>query len=133
MYKDDSNTTQVVDFDSSVIPINTPAKKKSGIDIVFENIYYSVEVVDETKPSFVPCQKTYKQKQILKKISGIFKAGSCDAIMGASGAGKTTLLNILACRIDCAQGGKLYANNMPYNYDLFGEFANYVMQSDVLM
>ena len=53
--------------------------------------------------------------------------------MGASGAGKTTLLNILACRINPSEGGKLYANNMPYNYELFGEFANYVMQSDVLM
>ena len=53
--------------------------------------------------------------------------------MGASGAGKTTLLNILSCRIDYAEGGKLYANNMSYNYDMFGEFANYVMQSDVLM
>jgi ABC-type lipoprotein export system ATPase subunit len=36
--------------------------------------------------------------------------------MGASGAGKTTLLNILACRIDHIEGGKLYANTMPYNY-----------------
>ncbi len=69
----------------------------------------------------------------MKDISGIFKAGSCDAIMGASGAGKTTLLNILACRIDFSESGKLYANNMTYNYDLFGDFANYVMQSDVLM
>jgi len=32
--------------------------------------------------------------------------------MGASGAGKTTLLNILACRIDHIEGGKLYANTM---------------------
>lgn len=25
------------------------------------------------------------------------------------------------------------ANNIPYGYKLFGDFANYVMQSDVLM
>ena len=53
--------------------------------------------------------------------------------MGASGAGKTTLLNLLACRITPDQGGKLYANNLNYSYQNFGDFANYVMQSDVLM
>lgn len=53
--------------------------------------------------------------------------------MGASGAGKTTLLNILACRINPDQGGKLYANNLEYDYYSFGDFANYVMQSDILM
>lgn len=56
----------------------------------------------------------------MKNVSGIFKAGECTAIMGASGAGKTTLLNILACRINYVEGGKLWANNMPYDYDLFG-------------
>ena len=53
--------------------------------------------------------------------------------MGASGAGKTTLLNLLACRITPDQGGNLYANNLKYSYQNFGDFANYVMQSDVLM
>jgi len=72
-------------------------------------------------------------KEILKNISGIFKTGQITAIMGASGAGKTTLLNILACRIPYDQGGRLYANSLQYNYDSFGDFANYVMQSDVLM
>jgi ABC-type multidrug transport system ATPase subunit len=32
-------------------------------------------------------------------VSGIFKPGELNVIMGASGAGKTTLLNILAGRI----------------------------------
>ncbi len=53
--------------------------------------------------------------------------------MGASGAGKTTLLNLLACRIKSDSGGKLYANKLEYDYENFGDFANYVMQSDVLM
>ena len=53
--------------------------------------------------------------------------------MGASGAGKTTLLNILACRIQSLNEGKLYANNLQYDYNNFGDFANYVMQTDVLM
>lgn len=54
------------------------------------------------------------------------------AILGASGAGKTSLLNILACRIDKEQG-ELRANSTKYDYESFGDFANYVMQTDVLM
>lgn len=53
--------------------------------------------------------------------------------MGASGAGKTTLLNVLACRIKPSQGAKLYANNFEYDSKSFGNFANYVMQTDRLM
>ena len=52
--------------------------------------------------------------------------------MGASGAGKTTLLNVLACRAGEKQG-ILRANNMEYSFINFGDFANYVMQNDVLM
>lgn len=73
--------------------------KKYGIDIVFENISYSVQIPDDTQKSLLPCKQAYKEKPILKNVSGLFKAGHSTAIMGASGAGKTTLLNILACRI----------------------------------
>jgi len=54
--------------------------------------------------------------------------------MGSSGAGKTSLLNVIACRIGVGEDqGKLWANNKNYNYEDFGDFANYVMQADVLM
>ena len=52
--------------------------------------------------------------------------------MGTSGAGKTSLLNILACRSK-RSSGKLYANNLEYTFDEFGNFANYVMQDDILL
>ena len=52
--------------------------------------------------------------------------------MGASGAGKTTLLNLIACRINI-QTGTIMANNTTYNYENFRNFANYVMQTDILM
>ena len=49
--------------------------------------------------------------------------------MGASGAGKTTLLNALACRLEANQlDGSITANKQPYDFDRFGDFANYVMQ-----
>ena len=75
----------------------------------------------------------------MKGISGIAKAGEATAIMGASGAGKTTLLNILACRIPITEGktgdasGKIFANNLEYKFDDFGDFGNYVMQNDILL
>jgi ABC-type multidrug transport system ATPase subunit len=57
--------------------------------------------------------------------------------MGASGAGKTSLLNILACRIDKSSTvsieGKLLVNGNSYDFTNFGDFANYVMQTDILM
>lgn len=57
--------------------------------------------------------------------------------MGASGAGKTSLLNILACRIDKSStvdiSGELLINSKPYDFGSFGDFANYVMQTDILM
>ena len=65
-------------------------------------------------------------------MSGIFKSGELNVIMGASGAGKTTLLNILAGRIT-EFSGQLLANDKPYDFHSFGDFANYVMQGDVMM
>ena len=56
------------------------------------------------------------------------------AIMGASGAGKTTLLNVIACRIKSKSlTGFISANGMDYDFDTFGDFANYVTQKDILM
>jgi len=75
-----------------------------------------------------------KDKLLLNNLSGICKAGKLTAIMGASGAGKTTLLNVLACRIQCSKlVGSLTANRTPYSFEIFGDFANYVMQQDLLM
>lgn len=54
--------------------------------------------------------------------------------MGASGAGKTTLLNVLACRVSGKLlQGEILANGKQYTFENFGDFANYVMQTDVLM
>lgn len=71
-----------------------------GIDIVFENVSYSVEVEKERKGCGLPFFKEYQQKIVIHDVSGVCKAGEVTAIMGASGAGKTTLLNIMACKID---------------------------------
>ncbi len=68
--------------------------------------------LDKTKKSKFPFTKEYKDKVILKDLSGVFKARETTAIMGASGAGKTTLLNILTCNLKCDKNGKIFANNL---------------------
>ena len=74
------------------------------------------------------------KKTLLNNLSGIFKAGELTAIMGASGAGKTTFLNAIACRIQSKTlTGTLTANGSIYDHDSLGDFANYVMQKDVLL
>jgi ABC-type multidrug transport system ATPase subunit len=106
-----------------------------GVDISFKNVTYSVEIAAEKSQGFtLPCLQKTTKKPLLNNISGIFKAGEVTAIMGASGAGKTTLLNVLACRVSLEnQEGEILANNINYNYEMFGDFANYVMQADVLL
>ena len=71
---------------------------------------------------------------LLNNVSGIFKAGELTAIMGASGAGKTTLLNVLAGRISSRHlSGTMNVNGKSYNFNNFGDFANYVTQKDILI
>lgn len=57
--------------------------------------------------------------------------------IGSSGAGKSTLLNALCKRLStdnkCVLSGSVLANNIPYNHTEFTQFANYVMQDDLLM
>jgi ABC-type multidrug transport system ATPase subunit len=90
---------------------------QKAIDITFENITYSVEVEEKEEGFRLPCSKKYVAKQLLKNVSGIFKAGEVTAIMGASGAGKTTLLNVLACRVPMKLlEGKICANDTEYNF-----------------
>ena len=53
--------------------------------------------------------------------------------MGASGAGKTTFLDIISCKIRLEENnGGISVNGKQYNNQNFGNFANYVMQNDVL-
>lgn len=60
-------------------------------------------------------KKSYRKKQVLKKISLTVKAGECTGIIGANGCGKSTLLKILA-GIEKADGGEVLINNHPVKW-----------------
>lgn len=46
----------------------------------------------------LPWRRKAAQLEILKGISGVFRPGALNALVGVSGAGKTTLLDVLAGR-----------------------------------
>lgn len=56
-----SDNIQLTNFDISLTTLNG-FKRNKGIDIVFQNISYSVNVLDQTQKSVIPCQKTYAKK-----------------------------------------------------------------------
>ncbi|TNV81788.1 hypothetical protein FGO68_gene14291 [Halteria grandinella] len=81
--------------------------------------------------------KTLIKHKILKGVSGLALPGQTTYIMGSSGAGKTSLLNILSDRISKRNGtnieGTVNINDtIPLNDKVFGDFAAYVMQDDIL-
>lgn len=74
---------------------------------------------------------------MLKDCTGYALPGQTLFIMGASGAGKTSLLNALSDRLSLTNGAKITGeiklnDQLDLNQDLFGKFATYVMQDDIL-
>ncbi|OAD62103.1 ATP-binding cassette sub-family G member 1 [Eufriesea mexicana] len=74
---------------------NTPTSAKkledtmdiyNSIFLVFEDITYNAR----------PWILSKRKAELLKNVSGEFRAGELTAIMGLSGAGKSTLMDVLA-------------------------------------
>lgn len=53
---------EVVYFDSSMVNLTSKLDKPKGIDIAFQNISYSVDILDEANSGFLPFQKVFKKK-----------------------------------------------------------------------
>ncbi|KAL0267307.1 UNVERIFIED_CONTAM: hypothetical protein PYX00_009618 [Menopon gallinae] len=101
--------------------------KKARIDLEFSDVHFSV-----MEWSF---RKLPVSKEILKGVSGLFKAGELTAIMGPSGAGKSTLLNVLAGYTSRGAKGRICINGKernPNNTEEFRRFSCYIQQDDYL-
>jgi len=80
----------------------------------------------------------YKEKNILKGVSGMAETGQLLAIMGPTGCGKTSLLNVLAARVPNGSSqfghlrGDVKVNGEVRNEENFRRLSAYVLQDDVL-
>ncbi|KAJ8922757.1 hypothetical protein NQ315_007792 [Exocentrus adspersus] len=94
--------------------------KRPPVDIEFQDLTYTVP------------QGRKGSKMILRSVSGEFKSGQLNAILGPSGSGKSTLLNILAgykCR---GATGSILINGEPRHLKRFRKMSRYIMQDDLI-
>ncbi|KAI8541805.1 hypothetical protein RHMOL_Rhmol08G0090400 [Rhododendron molle] len=70
--------------------------------------------------------------QLLKDVTGTFRAGVLTALMGASGAGKTTLMDVLSGRKTCGIiEGDIRIGGYPKVQDTYVRISGYCKQSDI--
>ncbi|XP_003703130.1 ATP-binding cassette sub-family G member 4 isoform X1 [Megachile rotundata] len=103
------NLDDLMDIDNSVF-------------LVFEDVSY------KARPWILSREKT----ELLKNLSGEFRAGELTAIMGLSGAGKSTLMDVLAGFITSGVTGNIMVNSKARNLDEFRRLSAYIMQNDNL-
>ncbi|XP_073847234.1 ATP-binding cassette sub-family G member 1-like isoform X2 [Musca autumnalis] len=72
----------------------------------------------------------FPPKQILKGLSGEFRAGELTAILGPSGCGKTTLVNVLAGYRIQRTTDKIFIDDRPLDRATFRKICRYVLQED---
>ena len=99
------------------------------IDLVFQNLFYSVEDKVESK-----IQKKEVKKIILNNLTGYFCHGRLTAIMGPSGAGKTSLMEIISGQSKSGiVTGNLFLNGNLSDINAIKKRAAFVFQDDVIL
>ena len=99
------------------------------IDLVFQNLFYSVEDKVESK-----IQKKEVKKIILNNLTGYFCHGRLTAIMGPSGAGKTSLMEIISGQSKSGiVTGNLFLNGNLSDINAIKKRAGFVFQDDVIL
>ncbi|XP_067928023.1 broad substrate specificity ATP-binding cassette transporter ABCG2-like isoform X2 [Watersipora subatra] len=110
---------------SSEVPGEKTFNRYVGSVVSFHNIHYEVD-------ASAGCCK-WSPKEIIKDVSGLFKPGTMNAIMGPTGSGKSSLLDILAARKDpTGLSGEVLINGHPQPGN-FRLMSGYVVQDDVVM
>ena len=99
------------------------------IDLVFQNLFYTVEDKVESK-----IQKKEVKKIILNNLTGYFCHGRLTAIMGPSGAGKTSLMEIISGQSKSGiVTGNLFLNGNLSDINAIKKRAGFVFQDDVIL
>lgn len=94
---------------------------KKSVDIIFENITYSVSLGFRKG-----------QKEILHEISGRLPSQQLIALMGPSGAGKSSLLDVLSGFRLTGVNGIVYINGRVRHLNSFRKCSAYITQDDRL-
>uniref|UniRef100_A0A146KYL8 Protein scarlet n=2 Tax=Lygus hesperus TaxID=30085 RepID=A0A146KYL8_LYGHE len=76
-------------------------------------------------------KKIVTRTKLLRKVSGIAKAGKLCAIMGPSGSGKTTLLTAIGQRNSGDIRGEILLNGRPVTKDMMIKMSCFVPQKDL--
>ncbi len=85
------DTNEFIQDHGRIIP-----EKLKG-DIIFENVWFSYEDTDQTKPAA-------QTEWILKELSFSVKAGQTLALIGATGAGKSSVVNLIGRQYEFQKG-----------------------------
>ncbi|GJU43203.1 ABC transporter G family member 39-like protein isoform X1 [Tanacetum coccineum] len=98
------------------------------LSLAFNHVSYFIDVPAEMKARGVKDDRL----QLLKDVSGAFRAGILTALTGVSGAGKTTLMDVLAGRKTGGyMEGSIFLSGFPKNQATFARVSGYCEQNDI--
>ncbi|XP_077271586.1 ATP-binding cassette sub-family G member 4 [Temnothorax americanus] len=107
--------------DAGMSPDTAHNNNEESIDIIFENITYTVSLGFRRG-----------EKEILHGINGRLPSKQLIAFMGPSGAGKSTLLDILSGFRTTGVDGVIYVNGRVRHLNTFRKCSAYITQEDRL-
>ncbi|XVE91140.1 hypothetical protein DITRI_Ditri20bG0130700 [Diplodiscus trichospermus] len=98
------------------------------LSLAFNHVNYFVDMPSEMKRQGVKVDRL----QLLRDVSGAFRAGIMTALVGVTGAGKTTLMDVLAGRKTGGYiEGSISISGYPKNQATFTRVSGYCEQNDI--
>lgn len=116
--------------------LESNALHNPNITVELKNINLDVKLLRVSKNIRGQKLFSHEYKRILDNVSGTFKPGVINAIMGPSGSGKSSLLNYLSGRLSSSLFAKFsFDGIITFNGDqitpeAFGSISSYVSQDD---
>lgn len=137
---DNKKPTENVVIQVSKTEFEKTLNKDQQMEIVFERLNYSIQIketvksTDSNRTLFSKNKTIFKERSILKEVTGIFRPGKLTAVMGASGAGKSSLLNLLSGEVSQGKvSGRILVNGKPIFGHSIKKISGFVFQDDVIL